>query len=245
MKTIIHIGQHQTATTSIQHFLKDKRKLLKKTGLYVPTMIAGYDNPAHFILDVYALDQNRFSARKEQIIEERGWTYLDSLDAKLQRDIKHIYKNAATQDCDRVLWSDAGLYLLNSESEYQKLKALFSDYCDEVEVVCCFRDVRAFRDSYISQLFQQHLTQSQDADSYRYVGTDSWLFDYDLKKQLLEKVFDHCTYFQYDAEDNVKVFLQTIGYEETTGTQKYRRNVTANNHDLRHKIITRFSSLVH
>lgn len=69
MRSLIHMGQHKTATTSIQHHLKSNREALLKRGLYVANSIAGYDAPSHFILNIYALKENRLSAMKERFLE--------------------------------------------------------------------------------------------------------------------------------------------------------------------------------
>ena len=124
MKTIIHIGQHKTGTTSIQRFLRDNKESLKKSGLYVPTLVAGYTNPSHFILNVYALDEHRFSSTKEKIIAKKGHEYLNELGIELSKDISSIYEDAIKNNCDRVIWSNEGLYLLNSVQEYNRLISL-------------------------------------------------------------------------------------------------------------------------
>lgn len=225
MKTVIHIGQHKTGTTSIQKYLRDKRRSLAKTGLYVPSGVAGYNHPNHFILNVYALADNRYSSMKEKTIAERGRHYLSELETDLKKDIEEIYKDALGSKCDRVLWSNEGLYLLNTAIEYNRLKSLFSEYSTEIEVVCCFRDVESYRESYIKQLSKQGISLSNDPDSYRYVEPDSWLFDYQRKRDLLSEVFDRRTYFSYDPNDNVKAFMETIGFD-AIDTGNYRFNVT-------------------
>ena len=225
MKTIIHIGQHKTGTTSIQHFLQDNRVELGKRGLYVPAGIAGYTNPSHFILNVYALGAGRYSSMKEHIVATKGESYLDELEGKLKQDIEKIYADAARNACDRVIWSNEGLYLLNSIAEYERLKDLFAGVASDSEVVCCFRDVASYRASYIKQQRRQNFQPSDDPDSYRYLEPDSWLFDYERKKELLAGVFDQCTYFDYDATDNVKAFLDAIGCG-AADTDGYRLNVS-------------------
>ena len=72
MKTIIHIGQHKTGTTSIQKFLQDNRTTLAENGVYVPSRLAGYSEPSHFILNVYALAEDRYSSRKKAIVKAKG-----------------------------------------------------------------------------------------------------------------------------------------------------------------------------
>ena len=229
MKTIIHIGQHKTGTTSIQKYLQDNRKILAKTGLYVPSVVAGYNAPSHFILNVYALAENRYSTMKEKIIAEKGKHYLSELETHLKKDIKKIYKDALDSKCDKVLWSNEGLYLLNTVTEYNKLKSLFSEYSMEIEVVCCLRDVKSYRNSYIKQLSKQNMSRSNNPDSYRYVEPNSWLFDYKKKKDLLSEIFDRCIYFSYDPNDNVKAFMETINFN-VVDTGRYKFNVTVSTH---------------
>jgi hypothetical protein len=94
MKTLIHIGQHKTGTTSIQSYLQDNRGDLARHGLYVPLKIAGYGNPSHFILNVYALAEDRYSSKKEEIIREKGAGYLSEVEIELKKDIKNIYNEA-------------------------------------------------------------------------------------------------------------------------------------------------------
>ena len=166
MKTVIHIGQHKTGTTSIQHYLQDNRATLAQNGLYVPSRIAGYSDPSHFILNVYALEEGRFSSKKEELIATKGTAYFSELEIELKKDIEEIYKEALQQKCNRVIWSNEGLYLLNTVKEYKRLISLFSEYSTEIEVVCCFRDVRSYRESYTNQLAKQKISPSDNPDSY-------------------------------------------------------------------------------
>lgn len=230
MKTVIHIGQHKTGTTSIQRYLQDNREALAQYGLYVPSKIAGYSDPSHFILNVYALEENRYSSMKEKIIRDKGVKYLKELGTELKKDIRNIYNEASSKKCSRVVWSNEGLYLLNTETEYKRLIDLFSEHSNEVDVVCCFRDLESYRESYKKQLAKQNISPSNNPDSYRYLGPDSWLFDYEKKKDLLSQVFDKCTYFSYDPKDNVTKFLQAI-HINSLGNTNLRLNETANAHN--------------
>ncbi len=162
---------------------------------------------------------------KETILRDKGIGYLRGLEAELKKDIARIYADAARKKCDRVIWSNEGLYLLNTEKEYRQLIGLFSDYSTDIEVVCCFRDVPSYRESYKRHLAGQNLALSEDPDSYRYLEPDSWLFDYPRKKALLSQVFDACTYFSYDPKDNVSKFLEAL-HISGMDTGNYRLNVT-------------------
>ncbi len=225
MKTIIHIGQHKTGTTSIQKFLQDNRVSLMRNGLYVPSNIAGYNHPSHFVLNIYSLADKRYSPMKEKIIKQKGEAYLEKLKLVLENDIERIYEDASQNQCDKVLWSNEGLYLLNSLNEYAKLKSLFSKFSSEIEIVCCFREIESYRQSYIKQLTKNNGTLSDNPDSYRYLAPDSWLLDYSRKKELLSMIFDQCSYFSYDSNDNVKKFMKSIGFNSVR-TETYRLNVT-------------------
>lgn len=224
MKTIVHIGQHKTGTTSIQHYLRVRRTALMEDGLYVPDALLGFDNPSHFLLNVYALDENRDSTAKLRMQEFLEPEFFATLDARLEAAVAEHYRQAQAQDCDEILWTNEGLYLLNSETEYARLKNLFSRYSDHVTCICCFRDRESYRQSYMKQLAALELPLSDDAESYRYLETDSWLFDYDRKQALLEAVFDEVHILDYNAGDMVRVFMEDLGYPPAEDTAFLRLN---------------------
>ena len=87
MKTIVHIGQHKTGTTSIQHYLQTHRERLIGEGLYVPMLKLASNNPSHFILNIYALAKDRMSPVKEHL---RGQPpeILDRLFTDLKAEIR-------------------------------------------------------------------------------------------------------------------------------------------------------------
>ena len=227
VRTIIHIGQHKTGTTSIQHYLRGNKASLAKQGLYVPDTVAGFTNVTHGILSVYSLGKKRFSPAKDRLLASRTPLFFWSLGEKLKSDIAQHYQRAKEEGCKDVIWSSEGLYLLNSESEYKKLIDLFSAYSSEMIVVCCFRETESFRTSYMKQLEKNFISFSQDRDSHRYVERDSWLFDYERKKKLLSKLFDDLIFFAYTPDDMVGKFMSLIGYPADE-SEKFRLNVTPN-----------------
>jgi hypothetical protein len=226
MRTIIHIGQHKTATTSIQHFLQQNKAHLFSQGLYVPESIAGHTNPSHYVLNVYALNENRYSSMKELILRTKPKQYLYELHQRLYEDICRHYKLAEDRGCNDVIWSNEGLYLLNSVQEYRRLYALFSKYSSSIVCVCCFRDVQSYKKSYSQQLEKEGILPSEDFDSYRYLKNDSWLFDYSSKSKILMEVFDQVITFPFNQQDNVKAFMEEIGYPFTDKTESIRLNIT-------------------
>ena len=225
MRTLIHIGQHKTGTTSIQHYLRQRRTELAQRGLYVPDSVAGYDHPSHYILNVYALNENRFSSMKEQLLIIKPPEYFSGLRQELERDISKHYSRADEQGCKDVIWTNEGLYLLNSTQEYFRLRELFDRHSSSIVCVCCFRDVESYRESYARQLLKQAIPLSTDKDSYRYLHADFWLFDYPGKIRMLKEVFDQVIASPYDPLDNVGAFLEKIGYP-WSNTESIRLNVT-------------------
>ena len=239
MQTIIHIGQHKTGTTSIQKFLQDNRGTLAESGVYVPQGLAGYNDPSHFILNVYALAEDRYSTKKRTLVESKGKHYLKTLAIELKQDLEKIYQDAVRKKCTQVIWSNEGLYLLNTIAEYKRLYDLFSTHSSEVEVVCCFRDVTSYRESYLKELTKKNAPLPLDTEACHYLEPDSWLFDYPRKKELLSEVFDTCTYFSYDQHDNIKKFMQAI-HVNTGSTSDYKLNVTVKT---RNKLLQRLKKI--
>ncbi len=225
MRTIIHIGQHKTGTTSIQHYLRNNRVELAKNGLYIPDSLVGYYDLSHFILNVYALDKNRFSSMKDHLMATKEPEYFMQLKENLENDIAQHYQMANREGCKDIIWSNEGLYLLNSLMEYERLYELFTKHSTEIVCICCFREVESYRISYIEQLKKQGLNFSDDKDSYRYVEADSWLFDYKQKKEILSQVFSKTIYFSYSKDDIIKIFMERLGYL-VTDTDSIRLNIT-------------------
>jgi len=228
MKTYIHIGQHKTGTTSIQHFLQQHRDSLISDGLYVPDTLLGFDNPSHFLLNAYALNADRDSTAKIRLREFLDDNFFATLDRRLATAVAQHYERAMNAGCEEILWTNEGLFLLNSEAEYARLKQLFALYSDEVVCICCFRDKDSFLQSYTRQLASLDLPLSDDPTSYRYLAPDSWLLDYERKKTLLNAVFDEVRLLDYDAGDMVKVFMESVGRTVLGDTTGIRLNKTEN-----------------
>lgn len=226
MKTLIHIGQHKTATTSIQAYLRKNRAALQEQGIFIPEGLAGHDSASHFALNIYCLDPGRQSTMKSKMIREHGIEYLDELRRVLPDEIRATYELARKHDCTRVLWSNEGLYLLNSITEHKRLLHLFAPYSDSIEIICCFRNIWAFKKSYTTQLERQGYPLSGDPASHQNLGDGSWLLDQRRKRLLLATVFTKCTYFQYDAIDNIRAFMKAIRMKPISATTEYRINTS-------------------
>jgi hypothetical protein len=217
LRTIISIGQPKTGTTSLQHFVQQQREPLSRQGLYVPDVLAGCDNPSHYLLNVHALDPHRSSPMKEHLLATQPECFFTGLQRDLEMDIRRHYRRARSMGCEDMVWMNEGLYLLDSVEEYLRLRRLFAFQSSSIVAVCCFREVAAFYDSWGAHMARQKEPISNDRSSYRYFKPDSWLFDYQRKIRLLEQVFDEVVTFPYDSADNTTAFLREIGYspEET------------------------------
>lgn len=167
MRSFIHIGQHKTGTTSIQSYLQNNRHQLAARGLYVPDSLVGFENSSHFILNVCSLAVNRFSSSmKERLLAAEESKFFSELRFNLEVDIARHYQEAANQGCKDIIWTNEGLFLLNSVEEYRRLYQLFDPFSSAVVCVCCFRDVPSFRASYIEHHRKTGLLPSNDQDSY-------------------------------------------------------------------------------
>jgi hypothetical protein len=212
MKTIIHVGHHKTATTSIQHYLSQQQQSLIDQGLYFPNTLLGRAMSSHYPLNIYALNPERSSPMKDSLLKQQPDYDFAALNRQLEAEVAEHYQKARDAHCDTLLWSNEGLFLLNSTQEYQRLIELVAPYSTEIICVCCWRDTASYRESYQQQLVKTGFSFSQERDSYRYVEADSWLFDTRRKQQLLLENFSNVLFMQYRPEQMVERFMGYIGY---------------------------------
>jgi len=228
LETIIHIGKHHTGTTSLQKYLFQQKHKLKQQKYFFTDNILNYKHTSHYILNIYALNKNRLSQMKRVVLKSKGREYLHELDEKLPLEIKKIYNKAKQEQCNKVLWSNEGLDLLNSKVEFEKLYNLFKPFSSKITVVCCFRDKE----------YYMHRWKLKPED---------WRVDYDRKKRILSDVFDECLFFDYQKEGNIKAFLNLINLQLNCSTE-LRLNVTKLNKKTRvlpistPEIITRYTT---
>lgn len=227
MRTFIHIGQHKTGTTSIQHYLKENRTDLGQRGLYIADSLAGESSPSHFMLNMFALNEHRYSSMKEKFLAAHSVDFFSRLKYSLPLEIATHYKKAEDSGCTDIVWSNEGLYLLNSMEEYARLKGLFEKHSTEIVCICCFREVESYKNSYRQQLKKQGISHSDIEDSYRNMSDDSWLFNYRRKKRLLRKAFGKIIIFQYEKNGMVEKFMECIDHPINTKNIP-RLNVTKN-----------------
>lgn len=228
MRTFIHIGQHKTGTTSIQHCLRLNRGEFIRQGLYLPDSIAGFNNPSHFILNVYSLNTQRQSSMKEKLLSHNmsNPCYMSQLSRNLKKDVAKHYQHAYKEGCTDIIWTNEGLYLLNTVEEYTRLYNLFAPHSTEIICIICFREVESFKRSYTKQLEKQGIPFSENRDSYKYIKDDSWLFNYKEKRKLLHSVFGSGVHvLTYDPDDMIRLFFDKLGYS-ILPSQVFRLNTS-------------------
>jgi hypothetical protein len=224
MDVLLHIGQHKTGTTSFQHFLKDKQQELLKLGFYVPQSLAGFDNPSHFVLNLCCLSEEHFSPMKDAMLRQ-GKFDLAALSLALNEDLAMHYKKATMLGCHTMIFTNEGLYLLQTAAEYDKLKRFFA-FAEKISCFCTFREKVSYAHSYRKQLTKQGIAFSSDRTSYAYVAEDSWLYNYADKKQLLNSSFDESIYLDYCPENAVQNLLDAMSIDIKVDAHAVRLNVT-------------------
>lgn len=224
MDVIIHIGQHKTGTTSFQHMLKEKRLELLKLGFYFPESLAGFAKPSHFVLNLCSLAAEHSSPMKDIMTKKGAWDP-SALSQVLRDDLDKHYQLAVRSNCHTMIFTNEGLYLLQTAEEYQRLKRFF-DFAHKITCICTFRDKESFASSYKKQLVKQGIVFSSDKTHYSYVAEDSWLYDYDAKKELLDLCFDNTFFLKYCAENAIKNLLDAMKINLKVDDTTLRLNVT-------------------
>lgn len=220
MRIIIHIGQHKTGTTSIQYCLHENRNHHIKNGLYIPLKVGGKYDRSHYKLGIYGLSAKRFSHQKRKPIDKT------KLKNALINEIEFHYNEAKALGCKNIIYSSEDLYLLNSEEEYRDIKNLFNNIPAQIDCICCFREKESYIKSYANTIKRWISPDTLKKDSVAYTQPDSWLLDYERKKELLTNTFDNAIFFDYNKEDNTTEFFKHIGYDVDEKWAKIRRNVT-------------------
>ena len=142
MNALIHIGQHKWNNIYSKIFASKQRFLLQH-GIYVPI----FPNTNHWKLNVYSLD-DEFSCVKKLLKKSE----ISKIKQTLKKDVEMIYEDAHSQNCNQIIWSNEGLYLLNSLKEYGRLKKFISKTIKSIEIVCCFREIDSYKKSFFTQL---------------------------------------------------------------------------------------------
>lgn len=146
MKAIVHIGTEKTGTTSIQNFLYQNRRKLRKHGLHFLQCAGQKNNRA---LPAYCLNDSR----PDDFYRDLGIT---------TQEQRHEYKTQFLQEFEKEL-SDLPEHIhtvvissehfhsrIRTAGEMDNVQALLEAYFDEIEIVCYLRDQVSTCTSYYS-----------------------------------------------------------------------------------------------
>jgi hypothetical protein len=100
----------------------------------------------------------------------RGW-----VTPKVEQEMReHIRSQLDGQD---LIISAEGLSFIRSAEEVDRLRELLDPY--ELEFIVALREKSDFLSSYTQWMEKVQIKQSDDPNSVRYVGADSWILDFD------------------------------------------------------------------
>lgn len=146
MKAIVHIGTEKTGTTSIQNFLYQNRKKLRKSGFHF-LQCAGHKN--NRALPAYCLNDSR----PDDFFRDLGLTALEDRIRYKEQFIKEFEKELATlpKHTQAVVISSEHFHSrIRTEEEMDNVYKLLSAYFDDIEIVCYLRDQVSTCTSYYS-----------------------------------------------------------------------------------------------
>lgn len=146
MKAIVHIGTEKTGTTSIQNFLYQNRKKLRKGGFHFLQCAGEKNNRA---LPAYCLNENR----PDDFYRDLGITTLDQRIQYKAQFIKAFEKELAglPKNIHSVVISSEHFHSrIRTSEEMDNVQSLLENYFDDIEIVCYLRDQISTCTSYYS-----------------------------------------------------------------------------------------------
>lgn len=146
LKAIVHIGTEKTGTTSIQNFLYQNRKKLRKAGFHFLQCAGEKNNRA---LPAYCLNDNR----PDDFYRDLGIVTIDERIHYKQKFIEEFEKELAglPKHIKAVVISSEHFHSrIRTFEEMDNVQAFFDRYFDDVEIVCYLRDQISTCTSYYS-----------------------------------------------------------------------------------------------
>jgi len=212
MRVVVHLGQPRTGTTSLQYFL-GWGGVPEVYLPFLPSFFRNVPPTNHYKMSIVCLNENRLSPPKIRYLQEGGKTEdIEQMRTVIKEWAGREYKKALDKGKEILLFSSEDLYLLNYPEEYSRLIDLFSEINAPIEAISCFRGKESFKESWSKRLKYNGYILENNPDDFRCISTESFLFDYERKKELIKGVFDKCIFFSYNEKDNTKEFLNVLGY---------------------------------
>lgn len=173
---VLHIGSGKTGTSSIQHFLKQNRTRLARSGTLVPRE-PGEDR--HVQLGLYI--------KSDEVLESRlSWKRLGfSSPAEFRRDFRRrLVSEIEESGLSRVLMSDEGLYA-SSEPALGRLRELVDEIARSLRLVVYLRR----QDDFACSRYQQSVKTGcvQPLSEWLQEEKD-WFYDYARLLERLDRI---------------------------------------------------------
>lgn len=219
---IVHIGLHKTGTTSIQNFLQKKRNHLKELGLFFYHGLHIDQNHVELHAATMRSDRTSTFRMKSGLVFDD--VYLKSTTERVNTFLSEIGNGTA-------VFSAEGLSLLRYVDEVEKLAAILSD---DVRIIVYLRDPVDYLRSHSNQLSKAGLTNITKKDSHAYMGSDSWMIDYELRLRAFRTTFGHQNVHVIDYDEACSLdgnvipsFLRVLNIENEF-VEKDWRNMRCN-----------------
>lgn len=179
----IHIGTPKTGTTSIQKYITIHRSRLRRDGWLVPTASRGL-NENHMHLSNYAMD------RSKECVHIRSACNIDDLnDISRYREVFYDKLRAEIQRHrgEYVIMSSEQCYMmLDTPDEIQRLKDLFKDLAQQIQIIVYIREQSDMLCSrYSTFLMNNHTKTIRSCEAFAKIPT----FDYSKRLQMWEDIF--------------------------------------------------------
>ncbi|MCD7824452.1 MAG: hypothetical protein LUH14_00555 [Clostridiaceae bacterium] len=171
----LHIGTPKTGTSTIQYFLAQNRKTLKKKGYNYPSMgfrfeNIGKDRNAHFLVQNYFNERHERLYVQEKALREEG----------MEKLLVHLseYENVILSD--ESIWNAWHSIPNFWDDLYDALKA----HGHSLKVIVYLRR----QDAYIQSYWQQTVKSSQKLDFSGFLDTEPWRRVHAAYERNLDKI---------------------------------------------------------
>jgi hypothetical protein len=210
----LHIGTYKTGTTSLQRFVLDQSDELRRHGIALYRGQIRASNHIELHLAALRYDRDSFAKLGHSQHVKFDVAYTQQIARRVQS-----FLNSVPEPC--ALFSSEGLSLLRYDDEIERLRTILDAHNREVRVVLYLRNKADFLRSYASQILKQEGRKpSHDKRSALYVGSDTWLTDYDSLIAAYQRGFGagNLTIIDYDAEmqrvgNVIPSFLKVLGVQ--------------------------------
>lgn len=215
-RAVVHIGTHKTGTTSFQNWGDTHRsEIQRRTGYRF------YESA----WDRAMIEFPILSVRPELDLHARVRAGVQWVTPEVQRDMRtHIKSQLDGQD---LIISAEGLSFIRTTDEVDRLHELLAPY--ELEFIVVLREQADFLSSYSQWMKKLDIKQSKDPESCRYLGTDSWIIDFDRFPKLFPgiKIIEY-RQAMHDSGSIIPAIMEGIGTETSMlpGWSEYKLNPT-------------------